>query len=93
LGNPLRHLDGPGPLVVAAGLAVLVCLSLLAHIAELFQNLYQSSFIFLRGSQVAHTYWASVAYGLGMAVLIGALVALLMVIVAIEMYRHARRRW
>src|SRR5579875_898592 len=78
-------------LLLAVAAAVLCAVAFLQHVALLFQNLYQSSFIWLPGTRVAHVYWASVSYGLTMAALVGALGTCLAVIVAVELWRYTRR--
>lgn len=71
----------------AVGCALLVGWILLGRIALLFQNLYQSTFVLIPGAHIGQDYWRSVDYGLGVAVLIGALSALLLLVAAVEILR------
>lgn len=71
----------------AITLCVLLGTTLLARVALLFQNLYQSSFLLIRGGAIGRDYWASVDYGIGMAVLVGFFFALLFVVFGLELWR------
>jgi hypothetical protein len=91
LRPPWSH-GNVGPAIMAAAIAgVLTCLLIFFQVVRLFQNLYLSSFIWLPGPKVAPTYWASVSFGLSMAVLSGALIALLLAVAVLELVRFARR--
>lgn len=74
------------------GLALLVAYALIAHVAILFQNLYQSTFVLIPGARIGQDYWRSVDYGLGMAALVGALSVLLLLIAAVEILRMVSSR-
>jgi len=87
IGNPLRPGGERGVVVAVAALAVFVGYLLLAHVALLFQNLFQSTYLLIPGARLAHDYWQSVDYGIGMAVLVGMFTTLLLLIIAIEVYR------
>ena len=83
-----RPVNAGGVVVLGAvGLALLVGWVLLGRIALLFQNLYQSTFVLIPGAHIGQDYWRSVDYGLGVAVLIGALSALLLLVAVIEVMR------
>lgn len=69
------------------GVALLVAYALVVHVALLFQNLYQSTFVLVPGARIGQDYWRSVDYGLTMAVLVGALSVLLLLIAAVEIVR------
>lgn len=81
----------PGTIIaVLVALAGIILFDIFGHIVTLFQNLYQSSFLWLPGSRIGRTYWASVNYGLTMAALIGAFTILLVAIVILEVVRYSR---
>lgn len=80
---PLGRRPGAAVLVVV-GLCLFVGYTILTRIVLLFQNLYQSSFLLIPGAAIGKDYWASVDYGIGMAVLIGFLFALLSFVAVLE---------
>jgi len=94
-GRPWRRTLGDADSVLvlgAVGAALLVAWLILARIALLFQNLFQSTFLLVPGANIAHDYWRSVDYGVGMAVLVGMFVSLLGIVAALEIWRLIRPR-
>ena len=94
-GGPWRrHLGDPDSalVLVAVGAALFVAWLILARIALLFQNLFQSTYLLVPGASIAHDYWRSVDYGVGMAVLVGFFVCLLLLVAALELLRLAQSR-
>lgn len=92
-GGPWRrHLGGADSalVLVAVGAALLVGWLILVHIALLFQNLFQSTYLLVPGARIARDYWRSVDYGVGMAVLVGFFVCLLGLVGALEALRLVR---
>ncbi len=95
-GGPWRRSLGGADsalLLAAVGAALLVIWVLLARVALLFQNLFQSTYLLVPGARIARDYWRSVDYGVGMAVLVGLLACLLLLIAALEVWRIAASRW
>ena len=89
-GGPWRRHPGgtdSALVLVAVGAALFVVWVILARIALLFQNLFQSTYLLVPGARIARDYWRSVDYGVGMAVLIGILICLLLLVAALEVYR------
>lgn len=80
----LRH---PGAVIlILVALCLFVGYTLLTRIVLLFQNLYQSSFLLIPGAAIGKDYWASVDYGIGMAVLIGFFFALLALVAGLQLW-------
>jgi hypothetical protein len=82
-------------LVVGGILLLLAGYAILSRIAYLFQNLYATMLLVLPGAHLSRDYWAAVRYGVGMAVLVGFLLALVAVVAALEVVHHLQehRGW
>jgi hypothetical protein len=93
-GSWRRHLGAADSalVLVAVGAALLIAWLILVHIALLFQNLFQSTYLLIPGAHLAHDYWRSVDYGVAMAVLVGFFTCLLLLIGALEAVRLVRPR-
>lgn len=94
-GGPWRrHLGDPDSalVLVAVGAALLVAWLILARVALLFQNLFQSTYLLVPGANIARDYWRSVDYGVGMAMLVGFFVCLLLLVAGLEVSRLLRPR-
>jgi hypothetical protein len=92
-GAPWRRAGrGDSTLTLAAtGVALWVGYELIARVALLFQNLYQSTYLLIPGAHLARDYWRSVDYGLGMAALVGFFSCLLLLVAVLEALRLWRR--